>query len=204
MTRYFATVRLETASVPFQRSIVSGVHFLQPQFAEVAQHALGRVSVVGDRRRLAGPIVLDVAQLLSRRVGDSGAGAHHPRELGSTHLGEHIIEPGFRQTLRHIAGRRATAARPRRTALLLDLAPVRLPVLRVPRRPRWRSTQKTCPLGGRDGAATCRAVPDPRDIFSKPSRAGPKRERLKIPHLQPRRGEGIEPSKRRVPTPCRF
>jgi hypothetical protein len=88
--------------------------------------------VVAHRGRFAGAVVLDPAQVLGRRVGEGGAGADHAGQRAAARLVEQVAQPRLGGALREVAGRRATARRPRRPDALLDLAAVREPVLRVP------------------------------------------------------------------------
>ena len=71
----------------------------------------------------------------SHRVREPRAGAHLAGERSAASSVERLAQPVLGQALGEIARRRPPPPRRCRPQLLLDLAPVRQPVLRVPRRP---------------------------------------------------------------------
>jgi hypothetical protein len=79
-------------------------------------------------------------------------------------LVQQIAQPGFRGALREPAHWRAAALRPRRPDLLLDLPPVRQPVLRVPDRPA-RALDPEDVISGRTNSAHAQMVRHSRDIL---------------------------------------
>ncbi|HEY6886746.1 MAG TPA: hypothetical protein VI300_03170 [Solirubrobacter sp.] len=128
-------VRLLIRSVPLPRlDLVSG-DVLKPKRAERGQQVRpNHRPVIGERRRLAVEVVLDVAQVLAGRVGERHARPHHPRQDAGPRLLENLSQPRLRGSFREVAGARSAALRPCRTDGFVDLAPVRQSVLRPPDR----------------------------------------------------------------------
>jgi hypothetical protein len=213
-TRYLTTVRFETSSVARQRSSSWG-HVLEAQVAQVALDAPRGVAVVGQRRGLAGAVVLGPAQPFRGGIGDRRARAHSVRTLAPAHLGERLLQPRLGRPLREVARRRTPTRRPGGPDPPLDLPAVGEAILRVPLRAAHAVDaihvpgHRTGPVARyqidtRHGQSRRHRLGHIRDTRLGRAMASHKQVGAKAADLQGRSGEGVEPSKRRATTPCRF
>ena len=90
--------------------------------------------VVDQRRRLALAVLSDEAQPLLGGLGELDAAPDHAGQRAASSRVQDVFQPSLGLAPREVAGGRPTAFRPGRADLLLDLPPVRQPVLRVPDR----------------------------------------------------------------------
>src|SRR5437867_9197347 len=91
-------------------------------------------AVAAQRRGLTASIVLDVAEILGSSIGERRAGADEPRQGPAARGVEGVPKPRLSDALREIAPGKTASLRPGRAQLLLHLAPIGQPVLRVPSR----------------------------------------------------------------------
>ena len=129
-----------------------------------------------DRRSLALPIELDVAQPLRRRIDKRRAGLQLTRERSAPSGNEHLPQPILGETPGEEPRLRSATRCPGRPQLLLCLAPVGQPVLRIPNRspgtfdtedvPRRRPWIATGRAALRQSIARDRSIPSKARICS--------------------------------------
>ena len=95
----------------------------------------------------AAAVVLGVAQVLRRRVGERRSGANKTWQRSAARLIHDVAQPCLGCALRVVAGRGSPSVGPGGPDLLLHLTPSGSRYFAYQTGPRVRSARKTCPLG---------------------------------------------------------
>src|ERR1700757_3075615 len=130
---------------------------------------------------VATPVMLDVAQVLRRRVRERGAESAPSRQRPTERPVQRVTEPGPGEPPREVAGRRSPPLHPRRPRLLLDLPTVRKAVLRVPGPPPRRLEAEDVSRRRPESPALWQMLRRSRDILGPCCQVGTRPRNKKTP-----------------------